>query len=441
MAEPIIAVVGRPNVGKSELFNRLIGSRIAIVQDEPGITRDRIYAQCTWNGKSFTLVDTGGLMPGAREPLIKEVQKQTQHAIEEASLILFLVDAREGVHPLDHEITHWLRKTDKKVLLLANKVDNFDKLDSIYEFVSLGMGEPFPISALHGINIGELLDLALSLIEECSREDREEELRLSIVGRRNVGKSSLTNAILGEERSIVDSIAGTTRDCVDSYFTVGERRFIITDTSGLRRKGKMDEKVEYYSSIRTLRALGASTCALFVLSAEESVVDQDKKIAEEIQKAGKASLILVNKWDLIKNRFSKEALRDKREEFRTLIRKELYFINYSPILFISAKDRKGINAIFPKVEEIMAQFTKRIETSLVNKIFHEAQSVRPAPSFKGQQLKIFYAFQDGTCPPRFTLKVNSTKLVHFSYKRYLENTLRKMLGFTGTPLIINFSKK
>jgi GTP-binding protein len=441
MAEPIIAVVGRPNVGKSELFNRLVGSRIAIVQDEPGITRDRIYAKCTWNGKTFTLVDTGGLMPGAREPLISEVQKQTQRAILEASLILFLVDAREGLHPLDHEIAQWLRTTDRKMLLLANKVDNFDRLEAIYEFVSLGHGEPFPISALHGTNIGELLDLTLSLIEECSSEDRDEEVRLSIVGRRNVGKSSLTNAILGEERSIVDSTAGTTRDCVDSYFTVGENRYIITDTSGLRRKGKMDEKVEYYSSIRTLRAISASTCALFVLNAEEGIVEQDKKIAEEIQKAGKASLILINKWDVIKSRFSKEALREKREEYRALVRNELYFIDYSPVLFISAKERKGIQAIFPKVEEIMAQFTKRVETSLVNKIFHEAQSVRPAPSYKGQQLKIFYAFQDGTCPPRFTLKVNSPKLVHFSYRRYLENTLRKTLGFTGTPLIINFSKK
>jgi GTPase len=441
MDKPIVAIVGRPNVGKSQLFNRLLGSRIAIVQDEPGITRDRIYAECTWEGRRFLLVDTGGLDPRNEDPLKMLVQKQVEKALEEAALILFLVDAREGIHPLDREVAVQLKKTRKKVILLANKVDNPDRTEAAYEFLDLGFGEAMPLSALHGTNIGELLDMALEHLEETIADDGEARLRISLVGRRNVGKSSLINALTGQERSIVHEEAGTTRDSVDGFVTSAGRTFIVTDTSGLRRKGKIDEKVEYYSAVRTLRAIENSECVLLVLNAEEGIVAQDKKVAEQIQKSHKASIIIMNKWDLIRDNFPEETARNKKEEFRRLIKQDLYFIDYSPILFVSALRKTGVNKIMHKVEEIMMQYRRKVDNFLVNRIFQEAQHLRPAPSFKGRHLKIHFAGQEDVAPPTFSIKVNSPELIHFSYRRYLENTLRKALGFSGTPLVMNFRKK
>lgn len=441
MDRSVVALVGRPNVGKSQLFNRLVGSQKAIVQDEPGITRDRIYAPASWDGKHFTLVDTGGLDPKARDPVKVQVQVQTQKAIAEATLVIFLVDARDGSQPLDRDIAVQLKKSKKPVILLVNKVDNFDKLEILSDFYELGFGEPFPVSALHGINIGELLDLIVSHMEGQACGEPERPQRVSIVGRRNVGKSSLINALLGEERSIVCQEAGTTRDCVESAATLGDMHFIITDTSGLRRKGKIDEKVEYYSAVRTVRNIKNSDCVLLVLNAEEGVVFQDKRVAEQIQESGKSSLLLVNKWDLFEKQFHGEDLRFKKEEFRKTVKKELYFLDYSPILFISALEKNGIQDILPGVKEVLAEYGKRVETPLVNRIFREAQSLRPPPTYKGNQLRIYYSFQDGVCPPSFTLKVNSPKLVHFSYKRYLENQLRKVLGYPGTPVILRFKQR
>lgn len=441
MNKPIVAIVGRPNVGKSQLFNRLVGKRVSIIQDEPGITRDRIYSDCSWRGKEFLLVDTGGLDPEFEDPIKILAQEQSNKAIKEASLLLFVVDAKEGLHCLDKDIAILLKKTNKPVILLINKIDDPEKMNEIYEFQPLGMHEIFPISALHGLNIGELLDSVLQHIKGAGDAPREKPPRISIAGRRNVGKSSLINALAGDERSIVHETAGTTRDCVDSEILIKGKRFIITDTSGLRRKGKIDEKVEYYSAVRTIKTISDSDCVLLVLNAEEGIVFQDKRVAEQIQQANKASVIILNKWDIIKEHYTGDALKLKNDEFKNLIRKELYFIDYSPILVISAKKKTGISKIQDKVEEVLEQYWKKIDTSLVNRIFQEAQSFRPAPSYKGEQLRIYYAFQENVGPPRFTLKVNSPKLVHFSYKRYLENTLRKALGFTGTPVILNFKKK
>jgi GTPase len=441
MSLPVVAIVGRPNVGKSQLFNRLIGERRAIVQDEPGITRDRLYGLCSWRNRNFQLVDTGGLDPGTEDTLKSLVQNQARKAIEEAVLILFVVDARDGLQSMEEEIAVFLRKTRKPVILIANKVDNFEKSPVIYDFSSLGFGEAFPLSALHGINIGELLDQVLESLESHPERQDEERLRITIAGRRNAGKSSLINAIAGEERSIVHHEAGTTRDSVDFLLNNAQGSFVITDTSGLRRKGKIDEKVEYYSAVRTLRAIDASECILLVIDAVEGVVAQDKRVAEEIQNAHKASIIVLNKWDLMEKRYSGDELRARREEYRRLLKKELYFIDYSPILFISALKKRGIHKILPKVEEVMRNFARKDDTALINRLFQEAQIARSAPSFKGKQLRIYYAFQDGTRPPRFTIKVNSTTLIHFSYRRYLENCLRKALDYTGTPVVLNFVKK
>jgi GTPase len=441
MDKQIVAIVGRPNVGKSQLFNRLLGSRVAIVQDEPGITRDRIYAECTWQGKRFLLVDTGGLDPRNEDPLKILVQKQVEKALEEAAVILFLVDAKEGIHPLDRDVAVQLKKTRKKVLLLANKVDDPDRIEAAYEFLDLGFGEAMPLSALHGTNIGELLDLTLEHLTGTITDDEQTPLRISLVGRRNVGKSSLINALTGEERSIVHEEAGTTRDSVDGFVISRDKTFIVTDTSGLRRKGKIDEKVEYYSSVRTLRAIENSECVLLVLNAEEGIVAQDQKVAEQIQKAHKASIVIVNKWDLIKENYPEETARSKKEEFRRLIKEELYFIDYSPILFVSALKRTGVNKIMQKVEEVMTQYRRKVDNFMVNRIFQEAQHLRPAPSYKGRHLKIYFAGQEDVAPPTFSIKVNSPQLIHFSYRRYLENTIRKAFGFGGTPLVMKFNRK
>ncbi len=441
MSLPIIAIVGRPNVGKSQLFNRLIGERRAIVQDEPGITRDRIYGICSWRNMNFQLVDTGGLDPGVEDTLKVLVQEQAWKAINEAALILFIVDARDGLQTIEREIAVFLKKTRKPVMLIANKVDNFDKSDVIYDFASLGFGEAFPISALHGMNIGELLAAMLNGFESPEEGSDTTRQRITLTGRRNAGKSSLVNALAGEERSIVHHEAGTTRDSVDCLLESDYGSFIITDTSGLRRKGKIDEKVEYYSAVRTLRAIDTSECILLVIDAADGIVAQDKKVAEEIQHARKASVIILNKWDLIETRYSADELRKRKEDYRRQLKKELYFIDYSPILFVSALKKRGIQKILPKVDEIMKNYSRKEDTGLVNRLFQEAQMARPAPTFKGKQLRIYYAFQDGTEPPRFTIKVNSPTLLHFSYRRYLENCLRKAFDYTGVPVVLNFVKK
>lgn len=441
MSKPTVVIVGRPNVGKSQLFNRMTGTQTAIVQDEPGITRDRIYADCTWNGRTFALVDTGGIDNTEEDPVKMMAQKQVRRALEDADLLLFIVDTKEGLNPVDEEIATHIRKLRKPILLVANKTDTYQKSYQASEFNSLGLGEPFCVSALHGMGVGDLLDEILEKLDMKNRPAQENDFpRITLAGRRNVGKSSMLNAISGEERSIVHDTAGTTRDSVESIVERHGENFTVTDTSGLRRKGRIDEKVEYYSAIRTIKAIEEADCVLLVLNAAEGIVAQDLRVAEQIQTARKASIIVVNKWDLVEESVPRSQWREEQEKWRQDIKGILHFLSYSPVVFTSAKRGKGIDQIFAQLETVMQEYNKRVETPVVNRLFQEAQSLRPAPSYKGRQLRIYYASQTATAPPKFTIKVNSTDLIHFSYRRYLENYIRKALGFTGAPIIFNFRK-
>ncbi len=433
-----VAIIGRPNVGKSQLFNRMTGRQMSIVQDEPGITRDRIYSECEWTGRTCLMVDTGGIDRTEEDPVKMMAQSQVQKALEEASLLLFVVDGKEGLTDEDREIANRLRKMKKPLILVANKMDTPQKNYLASEFNALGIGEPFCISALHGISVADLLDDIFSRLGAEKEEKKVNHPKITLVGRRNVGKSSMINALSGEERSIVHDVAGTTRDAVESLICFDGRHIQVTDTSGLRRRVKMDEKVEYYSSIRTFQAIRESDITILVLNASEGIVEQDLKVANQIQEAQKASIIVVNKWDLFENSLSKAQLAEKKKEWLKIIKEDLHFINYSPVVFTSAKESEGLNELIAEIDNVMAEYTKKIDTPVLNRVFRDAQNMKPAPFFKGQQLNIFYAAQTGTAPPVITLKVNSSKLVHFSYKRYLENTVRKSFGFAGAPVILKF---
>lgn len=443
MSKPIVAIAGRPNVGKSQLFNKMLGKPVSIVQDEPGITRDRIYAECEWSGKKCLLVDTGGIEEDNGDPLKGMSQSQVRRALDEADLILFVVDAKDGLTPDDEIIASVIRKLRKPVLMVANKADNRELEDSSYEFASLGFGNPFCVSALHGTSVADLMDEFFRALKCEPEEDGEDEKdrfpRIALAGRRNVGKSSILNALCDDERSIVSDIAGTTRDSVESVVSIGGRNFLVTDTSGLRRKGRIDEKVEFYSSIRTFHAIEESECVILVLNAEEGILNQDLRVAEQIQKANKASLIIVNKWDLVEKKAkNRQEVLDRKKKWIEEIRSIIYFLDYSPILFTSAKEGSGFGGLYDEVSKVLSEYHKRIETPALTKLFRDAQNMRPAPSFKGRQLNIFYACQTGEAPPKFTIKVNSNKLIHFSYRRYLENCLRKAFGFVGSPVVLNF---
>lgn len=443
MSKPVVAIAGRPNVGKSQLFNKILGKQISIVQDEPGITRDRIYSECVWSGKKCLLVDTGGIEEDEGDAVKSMSQSQVRRALEEADLILFVVSAVDGLTPDDEEIANIIRRLKKPVMIVANKADNPKLEDSAYEFMSLGFGVPFCVSALHGISVADLMDEFFKQIEYNPEDDKDEPSesfpKITLAGRQNVGKSSILNALCDDERSIVSNVAGTTRDNVESLVSIGGRNFLVTDTSGLRRKGKIDEKVEYYSAIRTFHAIEESECVILVLNAEDGILNQDLRVAEQIQKANKASLIIVNKWDTVVSKCkNKQEVLDQKKKWTEEIKSIIYFLNYSPILFTSAKEGTGFGELYPEVSKVLSEYHKRIDTPIINRIFREAQEMRPAPSFKGKQLNIFYACQTGEAPPKFTIKVNSNKLIHFSYRRYLENYLRKTLGFIGSPVVFNF---
>lgn len=437
MRKPIVAIIGRINVGKSTLFNRITRKRTAIVENEPGITRDRIYAECEWKGQQFTLVDTGGVNFIKREEMQKKIAVQTELAIEEADLIILLVDIKEGINPDDFKVAKTIREKNKPNILVANKGDVKEGELKLYEFYELGFGEPYIISAEHGLNVDDLLDRIVSSISEVKIEPEEEEeniTKVSIIGKQNVGKSSLLNCILGEDRIIVSEIPGTTRDAIEIIFKHDQLKLIFIDTAGLRDKAKPKEDVEYYSTLRTFEAVRNSDIVLLILDSTQGVSMQDKKIANDIQKERKACIVILNKFDLIKNNIDKKLFIDE-------IRYELAFLKKSPIIMTSAITGYNINKIISKIKEVALQYSKNIPTSVFNTFIREVISKNPPKYVRGNTLKIRYATQTGIKPPKFLLFVNNPKLMYTSYHRYLENKIYEAFGFEGSPVVINFTQR
>lgn len=429
MPKPVVAIVGRPNVGKSTLFNRIIGGRVAIVEDEPGVTRDRLYLGAEWAGRSFTLVDTGGLDFQESGEINRGIRRQIELAVQEANVVLLVVDARAGLNPDDEEAAALLHRSKKPTILVVNKVERYGSQNEIYEFYRLGLGEPIPVSAAEGLNTGDLLDKLVSLLPEEEEESYPEDtVKIAVVGRPNVGKSSLVNNILGEERVLVSAISGTTRDAIDTPFTRDDKNYLIIDTAGMRRKSKVDDLMERYSVIRALRAVERSDVVLMVLDAVAGITEQDKRIAGYAHEAGKAQVIIVNKWDLI----SKDDRTANRYTER--IRDGLGFIQYAPIVFISAFTGQRVPRVLTMVDFVAEQHTRKLGTSDINTLIKEALLQNPPPGDKTRRLKILYATQGGVKPPKFILFVNEPELMHFSYRRYLENQFRSAYGFEGTPI-------
>ncbi|MBO2520453.1 MAG: ribosome biogenesis GTPase Der [Firmicutes bacterium] len=436
MAKGIVAIVGRPNVGKSALFNRIAGRRLAIVEGEPGVTRDRIYAECQWQGRRFILVDTGGIDFGAREGFAALARRQAELAVEEADVILFVVDARDGLVAPDQEVAGALRRSQKPVLVVANKVDHRRLVPQAAEFYALGLGDPLPVSAEHGLGIADLLDRMIQLLPAGGEEDEaEDEVRVAVIGRPNVGKSSLVNRMLGEERSIVTEIPGTTRDALDSHVTRDGIRYTLIDTAGIRRRSRIEEPVERYSVIRALRAVDRADVCVLLLDATELVTEQDKRIAGYAHEAGKGMIIGVNKWDLVE-KDDKTA-----DRFEEQIREQLGFLQYAPILFLSAKTGQRVHRVFELAHYVANQHALRISTGRLNEVLHQATMRLEPPTDKGERLRIYYGTQSGVKPPTFVLFVNEPKLMHYSYLRYLENQLRENFGFVGTPIRFRLRKR
>ncbi|CAM3573157.1 ribosome biogenesis GTPase Der [Erysipelothrix urinaevulpis] len=434
MIDGIVAIVGRPNVGKSSLFNRIIGERKSIVHDEPGVTRDRIYGKASWLTKNLRLIDTGGLqMEG--QAFDEEIQMQVELALDEADVILFVVSALEGMTRDDEHIARLLRQSNKKILLVANKVDDQHLVNNIYEFYSLGYGEPFPVSTAHGIGTGDVLDWIIQNLPEQGPKEYDSALTFAVIGMPNVGKSSLVNSVLNQERVIVSDVEGTTRDAIDTPFRFEKQDYVIVDTAGIRKRGKVYEDVEKYSVLRALGAIDRADVVLFVLDGEKGIIAQDKNVAGLAHDAGKPIIIIYNKWDVV----DKEEHR--QEEVEKMIRNEFQYLSYAPILFVSAKTRRRVHTILPLVEEVHFNSIRRISTSVINEVIHDATLRTPPPSHNGKRLKIFYASQVAVAPPTFVIFVNDPDLCHFSYKRYLENQLREAFEFTGTPIRILLRKR
>lgn len=430
----VVAIVGRANVGKSTIFNRMVGERISIVEDVAGVTRDRIYAKASWLTKEFSVIDTGGIEL-ENASFTTQIKMQAEIAIEEADVIVFVVNGREGITKEDEYVARLLQKSRKPIILVVNKIDDNQFRDYIYEFYALGVGDPIPVSGSHGIGIGDLLDQIINQLDLQDEETNEDEISFSIIGRPNVGKSSLTNAILGEERVIVSNIEGTTRDAIDTPFVKNGQKYRVVDTAGMRKKGKVYENIEKYSILRALTSIEKSDVILVVIDGETGIREQDKHVAGYAHEAGKGVVIVYNKWDLV----------DKDEKTMQKKQKEIYeqfkYLDYARIVFTSAKTGQRVDQIFPLIQESYENSRKRVQTSVLNDVLVDAQLMNPTTTFNGGRLKIFYANQVAVCPPTFVLFSNDPQYLHFSYKRYLENRLREAFGFEGTPIHIICRKR
>lgn len=436
MSKPILAVVGRPNVGKSTFFNRIIGERKAIVEDVPGVTRDRIYAETEWNGREFAIIDTGGIEASTDDPILSQMRDQAVVAMDMADLILFMVDGKEGLTTADIEVGAILRRTGKKVILVVNKIDNPSKMpDTIYDFYELGLGEPIPISSANMLNIGDLLDEIVSGFPDRDYEADEENIKLAIIGKPNVGKSSLVNALTKENRVIVSPIAGTTRDSIDTPFSFEGNDFTLIDTAGLRKRSKVYDSIEKFSVIRAIAAIERCDICILMIDAMEGITEQDKKIAGIAHEAGKGMMIVINKWDLV------EKETNTMRDYERKVRAELLFASYAPILFTSVLQGRRIYDILRKAATIQEIRMRRITTGKLNNLIEDAVMMRQPPSDKGKRLKIYYAAQIGVAPPLFSFNINSRELMHFSYARYLENRLREAYDFEGTSVKFVYNEK
>lgn len=434
MANPLIAIVGRPNVGKSTFFNKVVGRKISITEDRPGVTRDRLYADAEWRGKAFSLVDTGGIELKSDDIMWRQIKKQAEVAIETAQVILFFVDAREGLTSSDYDVSDMLRRSKKPVILVVNKVDEYSE-EKVFEFYSLGLGEPFPISAEHGKGIGDVLDEAVSWFEKYENEE-DDSIKIAVVGKPNAGKSSIVNRLLGFERSIVTDIAGTTRDAIDTKFSYDGKNYTIIDTAGIRKKAKVEDDIEYYSVMRAFDAVRRADVCLLVVDSSENLTEQDTKIIGYVHEQGKPSVVVMNKWDLI------EKDTHTINKFNDKLKEDLKFMDYFRPVYVSAKTGQRAEKIMKEVDAVYANSQRRISTGTLNDLILDTVRANEPPSYNGKRLKVYYCSQVSVAPPVFVLFVNSSNLMHFSYQRFLENTIRSAFDFSGTPIkIVTREKK
>lgn len=435
MSKPLVAVVGRPNVGKSTFFNKIVGRRVSIVEDTPGVTRDRIYAEAEWSGVHFALIDTGGIEPDSKDIILSQMREQAETAMDTSDVILFMVDGKEGMTSADREVASMLMRTGKNVILAVNKIDKHELPDDFYDFYELGLGEPVPISAANMLNLGDLLDRIIESFPEGAGAEEEENIKIAMIGKPNVGKSSLINKLLGENRVIVSPIAGTTRDSIDTPFEKDGQKYLLIDTAGIRRKSKVNENIEKFSVIRAVAAVERCDVCLLMIDAQEGVTEQDKKIAGIAHEAGKGVVVVVNKWDLV------EKETNTMNDFRKKITNELTFMSYAPAVFISALTGQRVDNVIAMAKYVAENRAMRVPTGQLNSLINDAIMMKQPPSDKGRRLKIYYAAQVGVKPPLFSFKINSRPLMHFSYSRYLENKIREGFGFEGTSLKFVFREK
>lgn len=435
MSEPLVAVVGRPNVGKSTFFNKVVGKRVSIVEDTPGVTRDRIYAEAEWSGVHFALIDTGGIEPDSKDIILSQMREQAEVAMDTSDVILFMTDGKDGVTASDREVASMLMRTGKQVVLAVNKVDTAKLPEDFYDFYELGLGEPIPISAANMLNLGDLLDRIVESFPEGAGTEEEDSIKLAMIGKPNVGKSSLINKLLGENRVIVSPIAGTTRDSIDTPFEKDGEKYLLIDTAGIRRKSKVNENIEKFSVIRAVAAIERCDVCLLMIDAQEGITEQDKKIAGIAHEAGKGIVVVVNKWDLI------EKETNTMNEFRKHIARELTFMSYAPVVFISVLTGQRVNNVIKMAKYVAENRAMRVPTGRLNNLISDAIMMKQPPSDKGRRLKIYYVTQVGVKPPLFSFKVNSRPLMHFSYARYMENKIREAFGFEGTSIKFVFREK